>query len=115
MVWIDRPTSPRVTSALAHAAGGILVGWALATTLIRRGYPGWPRTALIGVIALTLIWELGEVIGDLVLDTALVQDGSDSAVDILLGSLGGAAGVAAARLTSGLEPDLKAVTRPSRP
>ena len=33
MVWIDSPAGPRKTSALAHAIGGALAGWALVEAL----------------------------------------------------------------------------------
>ena len=39
-----------------------------------------------------MVWELGEYLGDRVLDTALIPSKRDSAVDISFGTLGGAFG-----------------------
>jgi hypothetical protein len=104
MVWVDPPSSSRRTSALAHAAGGALAGWALATTLLVRGRPHWLAGALAGVITLAVVWELGEFVGDTIFDTALVPKASDSAEDLLFGCLGGVAGIAAARVLLALRP-----------
>jgi hypothetical protein len=95
MVWIDPPASSRKTSALAHAIGGILAGWALVETL-RRRISDWLAIALLAllvVISLTVLWELGEYAGDRLFDTALVPRKRDSAEDILFGTLGGAVGI----------------------
>lgn len=97
-VWIDPPTTARRTSSLAHAGGGALAGWALATTLHRRRWPAWGLAALSGVLALTVAWEVGEWVGDKLLTTALIPSRIDSAFDILFGSLGGVCGVALAGL-----------------
>ena len=99
MVWIDPPTTPRRTSTLAHAGGGALVGWALAEYLrARMPWPRWGVRAVVAVFALTILWELGEVVGDAVLSTSLDPESADSALDIAFGTLGGAATVALARL-----------------
>jgi hypothetical protein len=99
MVWIDPPASSQKTSALAHGAGGALLGWALAEYLRGRlAWPLWALAALGGVFGLTILWELGELFGDRVLDTALIPSQRDSAVDILFGTVGGAAAVALAWL-----------------
>jgi len=98
MVWVDPPTSSRRTSALAHAGGGALAGWALATTLLARGRRYWAVGALVGILALTVIWEIGELVGDEIFDTALIPKASDSAEDILFGCFGGIAGIATARV-----------------
>jgi hypothetical protein len=45
------------------------------------------------VIVLTLVWELGEYAGDLLLDTALQPSKGDSAEDILFGTAGGVVGI----------------------
>jgi hypothetical protein len=95
MVWVDPPASPRKTSALAHAAGGALAGWALAEAL-RRRIRNWVVVALLAlaaVILLTFVWELGEYVGDRFLDTALIPRRRDSAEDIFFGTLGGLAGI----------------------
>ena len=94
LVWIQPPASSHQTSALAHGAGGVLAGWALAEFL-RTRMPAlqWMILALAGVFALTVLWELGEYFGDRMLTTGLIPNKRDSAVDILLGSFGGALGV----------------------
>jgi hypothetical protein len=95
MVQIDPPAGPRKTSALAHAIGGALVGWALVETL-RRRISDWLAVALLAllvVIFLTVIWELGEYAGDRLLDTALIPRKRDSAEDILFGTAGGVVGI----------------------
>jgi hypothetical protein len=100
IVWVDPLAGPRKTSALAHFTGGGLAGWALAQTLRRRRWSAWIAAALVGVLALTVAWEIGEWIGDRALDTALIPDRTDSALDTFFGCLGGAAGVGFARLIS---------------
>jgi hypothetical protein len=95
MVWIDPPASSRKTSALAHATGGTLVGWALVEALRRRSR-AWLPVALVAlsvVIVLTLVWELGEYVGDLLFDTALIPNKGESAEDILFGTVGGLVGI----------------------
>jgi hypothetical protein len=98
-VWIDPPMDTQQTSALAHGAGGVLVGWALAEYL-RCGlpWPVWALAALAGVFGLTVLWELGEYLGDRALDTALIPSRRDSALDIFFGTLGGAAAIGLAGL-----------------
>ncbi len=108
IVWVDPLSTPRRTNAVAHSAGGALAGWAIATTVLRRRSPAWALVAMIGVLALTVGWELAELAGDRVLDTALIPSARDSAFDIFFGCLGGAAGIATARL-------LTAIDRPARP
>ena len=94
MVWVDPPAGPRKTSALAHAAGGALLGWALAETLRQRlAWPKWVLAALAGVIAATVIWELGEWRADRLLDTALIPSKRDSAFDVFFGTVGGSAAI----------------------
>jgi hypothetical protein len=99
MVWIDPPASSHRTSALAHGAGGALIGWALSEYLRTRVvWPLWALAALIAVFGLTVLWELGEYLGDRALGTALIPSPRDSAVDILFGTVGGTAAVALAGL-----------------
>lgn len=103
MVWVDPPASSHKTSALAHGAGGALVGWALSEYLrTRLVWPLWAMAALGAVFGLTVLWELGEYVGDRVLDTGLIPAWRDSAEDILFGSFGGAGAVFVAWL---LQPD----------
>jgi hypothetical protein len=100
VLWVDPPplTSHQL-SAIAHASGGLLVGWAVSEYL--RGRASWPTWAIaaVGVVfGLTVLWEVGEYIGDRVLDTALETSKSDSAIDITFGTLGGAVGTFIATL-----------------
>jgi hypothetical protein len=88
IVWVDPLSTPRRTNVVAHSAGGA-------------------RAAMIGVLALTVAWELGELAGDRLLDTALIPSRRDSAFDIFFGCLGGAAGIVVARM-------LAAIDRPAR-
>src|SRR5215208_3448280 len=82
LVWINPPfdsASDHRTSALAHAVGGLLVGWAIAEYLRARiEWPLWAIGAVAVVFGLTLVWELGEYLGDRVLDTALIPSKRDS-------------------------------------
>ena len=94
MVWIDPPASSQKTSALAHTAGGALVGWAVAEYLrVRIAWPLWAAAALAAAFGLTLLWELGEVAGDRVLETALAPNARDSAADIFFGTAGAAGAI----------------------
>jgi hypothetical protein len=89
MVWIDPPASSHKTSAIAHAAGGALVGWALAEYLRPRGVRHWALIAITAVFAITVLWELGELVGDQLLTTGLIPNRRDSAEDIVFGTFGG--------------------------
>ena len=101
MVWIDPPASGHKTSALAHAGGGALLGWALSEYLrTRLAWPVWGVVALASVFGLAVMWEICELIGDRILDTALIPSARDSAEDIIFGTCGAAVAVAAARLLS---------------
>ena len=94
MVWVDPPplTSHQI-SALAHGSGGVLVGWAVSEWLRARvPWPAWAIGAIATVFGLTIVWELGELIGDRVLSTALIPSWRDSAADIFFGTLGGSLG-----------------------
>jgi hypothetical protein len=46
------------------------------------------------VIVLTVIWEVGEYVGDRLLNTSLVPSKRNSAEDVFFGTLGGSIGVA---------------------
>ena len=104
VLWIHPPPlTSQQTSALAHGIGGILVGWAVAEFL--RGRVDWPLWAIgaVGVVfGLTILWELGELLGDRVLDTALIPSKRDSAMDVAFGTLGGAVGTMVAALAAPL-------------
>jgi hypothetical protein len=95
MNWISPPAGPRETSAFAHAIGGSLVGWALVEVL-RQRIRDWLSVALVAltvVLVLTLVWELGEYVGDRLFDTALNPSWRASAEDILFGFAGGMIGI----------------------
>ena len=88
MVWIDPPADLAQDERPRARAGGALVGWAAG------GVPARPprlaalgaRRRLAGVFALTVLWELGEYVGDLALGTALIPSKRDSALDIVFGT-----------------------------
>ena len=106
MIWIDPPAGPRKTSALAHAIGGALAGWALVEAL-RHRIRDWVSVtflALSVVIGLTLVWELGEYAGDRLLDTALKPSKRGSAEDIFFGTAGGLVGITFAAVVAFLRP-----------
>jgi hypothetical protein len=100
LVWINPPfENDHRTSALAHGVGGVLAGWAAAEYLRGRiEWPLWAIGAVCVVLGLTIVWEIGEYLGDRVLDTSLQPSKHDSAVDILFGTAGGACGVLLAAL-----------------
>lgn len=99
IVWVDPPASSRKTSALAHGLGGALVGWALAEYLRTRiAWPWWGLVAIATVFGLTILWEIGEYLGDRALDTALIPNKRDSAEDIFFGTFGGTGAVTLAWL-----------------
>jgi hypothetical protein len=99
IVWFDPPAGPHRTSALVHGAGGALVGWAIAESLRGRlSWPAWGVVTLASVAGLAVLWELGELLGDRILETALIPSARDSALDISFGILGGAVAIGLARL-----------------
>jgi len=105
MVWIDPPASSHKTSALAHAGGGALVGWALADYLRGRlAWPTWAFAAFAAVLSLTVLWEIGELVGDQVLSTGLIPSWGDSAEDIFFGAFGGGVAIVLARLLAPRAP-----------
>ena len=98
MIW-SAPLSAWPTGTLAHLGGGALVGWVLAEFLRSRfGWPLWALVVLAGVCTLSVVWELGEYLGDRAFETALIPNRRDSALDIFYGSLGGAIGMGVAWL-----------------
>jgi hypothetical protein len=105
VVWMDPSATSWKTSAFAHAVGGSLVGWTLVEAL-RRRFGAWHSVALAAlavVIVLTLVWELGEYLGDRLFDTALEPGWRDSAKDVLFGTAGGVVGIAFASLAASLQ------------
>ena len=74
VLWIDPPPlTTHETSALAHGTGGLLVGWAVSEFLRgRAAWPLWAIGAVAVVFGLTVLWELGEFVGDRAFDTALI-------------------------------------------
>lgn len=102
IVWIDPVVEggPQ-TSALAHFGGGALVGWAFSEFLRTRiAWPYWAAFALTAVFGITILWELGEYLGDRTLGTALAPNRFDSAFDIFFGAVGGTLTVALAWLVA---------------
>ena len=104
VVWIDPDGTSWKTSAFAHAVGGSLVGWTLVEALRHRirDRLSVALAALTVVIVLTVVWELGEYVGDRLFDTALEPGWHDSAIDILFGTAGGIFGIALAGLAASL-------------
>jgi hypothetical protein len=102
VLWVHPPPlSSKENSALAHGVGGVLVGWAVSEYL--RGRVDWPLWGIgaVGVVfGLTVMWEIGEWIGDRAFDTALVPNKRDSATDIAFGVLGGSVGTLIATLAA---------------
>ena len=96
LVWIGSPVGWRKTSALAHAVGGTLAGWAIVEALRRRVHDpvAVALLAVSAVIGLTLVWELGEYIGDRLFDTSLQPRTRDSVEDVFFGAAGGLIGIA---------------------
>jgi hypothetical protein len=106
IVWIAPPplTSHQI-SALAHTSGGILVGWAVSEWLrCRVSWPLWAIGAIATVFGLTILWELGELVGDRVLETALIPNWRDSAADIVFGTAGGTLGTLIAAVVPAARP-----------
>lgn len=105
VVWIVQPGDSHQTSALAHGMGGVLAGWAIAEYLRSRlEGPEWMIAAFAAVVLIAVLWELGEYVGDRALDTGLIPNKRDSAVDIAFGACGGAIGVAVAWLLLSSRP-----------
>jgi hypothetical protein len=99
MIWVDETFSGPQMSMVAHGLGGALIGWALSEYLrARLAWPQWGVVALVAVFSLTVLWEIGEFMGDRVLTTSLQADKTDSALDIFFGTFGGATTVALAWL-----------------
>jgi hypothetical protein len=94
IAWVHPPDmTAHQTSALIHGIGGVLVGWAVSEYLrLRLPWPLWAIGAVGIVFGLTLMWELGEWLGDRELDTALNSSRRDSAIDVAFGTLGGSVG-----------------------
>ena len=94
IVWLHPPDlTTHQTSALIHGIGGVLVGWAVSEYLRSRiPWPLWAIGAVAIVFGLTVLWELGEWLGDREFDTALNATKRDSAIDISFGTLGGSLG-----------------------
>ena len=99
IAWLHPPGGALRTSFMAHVGAGALVGAAVAEALRHRiAWPAWGLAALLTVAALTLAWEAAEYLGDRVLDTALVPNKRDSALDIVFGVVAGSGAIALVRL-----------------
>ena len=98
-VWSASAEDARRTTTFAHFVGGGLAGWAIAEFLRAhiRG-AALALAATTAVIAIAVIWEIGEIGADRVFDTALIPSKRDSAYDVFFGAAGGAVGVAVAML-----------------
>ncbi len=56
------PVSSHVNSAIAHASGGLLVGWAVSEYLRDRYvWALWPLGVLVAVFSVGVVWELLEL------------------------------------------------------
>ena len=95
VVWGEvLPVTPDENSAIAHAAGGLLAGWAISEYLRDRFvWVLWPLAALVAVFLLSVLWEVSEYIGDRAFETALIPNREDSITDVAFGTLGGAMGM----------------------
>lgn len=95
VVWAEvLPVSADANSAIAHASGGLLAGWAISEYLRDRYvWALWPLAVLLAVFGLTLLWEVSEYVGDKAFHTALIPSRSDSINDVIFGTLGGMAGM----------------------
>jgi hypothetical protein len=88
------PVSSHVSSALANASGGLLVGWAVSEYLRDRYvWALWPVAVLLSVFAVGVVWELFELVGDKVFTTSLIPSLHDSINDVTFGTLGGCLGM----------------------
>jgi hypothetical protein len=95
VIWGELlPVSSHVNSAIAHASGGLLVGWAVSEYLRDRYvWALWPLGVLLSVFAVGVIWELLEYTGDQVFTTDLIPSLRDSINDVTFGVLGGLVGM----------------------
>ena len=60
-----RRRSSHVNSAVAHASGGLLVGWAVSDYLRDRYiWALWPVAVFLAVLSVGVVWELLEYTGD---------------------------------------------------
>ena len=98
LVWVDTPVGPRKTSAGAHAVGGTLIAWAIASTLRRRGVRWWVLVTMTALFTVTLAWEAAELTADVVVGTGLTPSVRDSTLDVAFGCFGGLVGIASAAL-----------------
>jgi hypothetical protein len=92
---------PGVGSAIAHAAGGALLGWALADAIVRTpgARPGARRVLMAAVLATLVVgvfWELWEWATDALIGTDLTGGIADTIADLIADGAGAAAGAALA-------------------
>jgi hypothetical protein len=95
IVWGEvLPVSAHVNSAVAHASGGLLLGWAISEYLRDRYvWALWPVAVLLSVFAVGVVWELVEYAGDQAFGTDLTPNLRDSITDVTFGTLGGLLGM----------------------
>ena len=99
VVWVDPLSTPRRTSAFAHSAGGVLAGWGIATTLLRRGVPTWALDRPRGGDRPHHRLGARRVRSATACSTRpSSRTGSTPAWDIFFGCAGGVAGMVVARL-----------------
>jgi hypothetical protein len=101
VVWSEAlPVSSHVNSAIAHASGGLLVGWAVSEYLRDRYvWALWPLAVLLTVFSVGVVWELLEFTGDKVFTTDLIPSLHDSINDVTFGTLGATVGMLLSVLT----------------
>ena len=95
VVWGELlPVSSHVNSAIAHASGGLLAGWAISEYLRDRYvWALWPLGVLLSVFTLGVLWEISEYAGDQLFGTDLTPNLRDSINDVTFGTLGGVLGM----------------------
>jgi hypothetical protein len=95
VIWGELlPVSSHVNSALAHASGGLLVGWAVSEYLRDRFvWALWPLGVLLAVLSVGVVWELLELTADTLFTTDLNPSLHDSINDVTFGVLGGILGM----------------------
>lgn len=100
LVWGQLlPGDSHTGSAIAHASGGVLIGWAISEYLRDRYiWALWPVAVLLSVFLLGVVWELSEYAGDRAFTTGLVPSVRDSVADVTFGTLGGVVGMLASVL-----------------
>lgn len=88
------PVDSHTNSAIAHASGGLLAGWAISEYLRDRYiWALWPVAVVVSVFTLGVLWEVSEYLGDRAFTTGLIPSLHDSIADVGFGTLGGVVGM----------------------